>query len=291
MLRSIAPHAHVVDITHDIPPHDVRAGALCLARSVQYLCPGVVLAVVDPGVGTDRRAIAVEVGGGQSVLVGPDNGLLAMAVSMVGGADRAVALTNTDCHLPAPGATFAGRDVFAPAAAHLCNGVDLDELGEPVDTVPACCPGVLPVTTLDGDELRCEVLWVDRYGNAQLNVDPDEVEGWGDRIQVVWDGGSRTAVRTDAYGRPRRPRRRAGRRLHGLLAVVDRPARRRPSPSASPPATRSASAASTTATPTGEGRHDARRSSGGGTDCDPPRPSSSASCCSPSSAPPSPSSP
>jgi S-adenosylmethionine hydrolase len=200
VLRSIAPHAHVVDITHDIPPHDVRAGALCLARSVQYLCPGVLLAVVDPGVGTDRRAIAVEVGGGQAVLVGPDNGLLSMASSMVGGADRAVALTNTDLHLPAPGATFAGRDVFAPVAAHLCNGVDFDELGEPVDTA-SLLPGLLPVTTLDGDELRCEVLWVDRYGNVQLNVDPDEVEGWGDRIQVVWDGGSRTAVRTDAYGR------------------------------------------------------------------------------------------
>ena len=200
VLRSIAPHAHVVDVTHDIPPHDIRAGALCLARSVQYLCPGVLLAVVDPGVGTDRRPVAVEVGGGQAVLVGPDNGLLSMAVSMVGGADRAVALTNTELHLPAPGATFAGRDVFAPSAAHLCNGVPFDELGEAVDTV-SLLPGLLPVTTLDGDELRCEVLWVDRYGNVQLNVDPDEVDGWGDRIQVVWDGGSRTAVRATAYGR------------------------------------------------------------------------------------------
>ena len=199
VLRSIAPHAHVVDVTHDIPAHDVRAGALCLARSVQYLCPGVALAVVDPGVGTARRAVAIEVGDGQAVLVGPDNGLLAPAVSMVGGAGRAVSLTNTDFQLPAPGATFAGRDVFGPAAAHLCNGVDLAELGELVDP-GALLPGVLPVTNLEGDELQCEALWVDRYGNVQLNVDPDELEGWGDRVQVVWDGGSRTARLVDAYG-------------------------------------------------------------------------------------------
>lgn len=199
VLRSIAPRAHVIDVAHDIPAHDVRAGALCLARAAQYLCPGVVLAVVDPGVGTDRRAVAIEVGDGQAVLVGPDNGLLAPAVAMVGGADRAVSLTNTDFQLPAPGATFAGRDVFAPAAAHLSAGVDLLELGDPIDPV-SLLPGVLPVTVEEDDALVCEVLWVDRYGNAQLNVDPEEVEDWGRRIQVVWDGGSRTAVRANAYG-------------------------------------------------------------------------------------------
>lgn len=199
VLRSIAPEAHVIDVAHDIPAHDVRAGSLCLARAAQYLCPGVVLAIVDPGVGTSRRPVAIEVGGGQAVLVGPDNGLLAPAVSFVGGADRAVALTNTDLHLAAPGATFAGRDVFAPAAGHLCNGVDLLELGEPVDP-GSMLPGLLPVTVYDDDDLVCEVLWVDRYGNAQLNVDPDEVAAWGPRVQVVWDGGSRTATRAAAYG-------------------------------------------------------------------------------------------
>ncbi len=86
-----------------------------------------------PGVGTARRAIAVEVAGGAGVLVGPDNGLLAPAVAIIGGAERAVELTNADYHLAAPGATFAGRDIFAPVAAHLCNGVDLAELGPLVD--------------------------------------------------------------------------------------------------------------------------------------------------------------
>ena len=96
VIRQIAPHVTVVDLTHEVPPYDVRAGSLTLSRSAQYLCPGVVLAVVDPGVGTERRAIAVEVGGGQSYLVGPDNGLLAGAVAMCGGATAAVELSNAD---------------------------------------------------------------------------------------------------------------------------------------------------------------------------------------------------
>jgi len=117
VIRSIAPEVRVIDLTHEIPPYDVRAGSLTLGRAAQYLCPGVVLAVVDPGVGTSRRGIAVEVGGGQSYLVGPDNGLLASAVAMSGGATAAIELTNPTYQLPAPGATFAGRDIFAPAAA------------------------------------------------------------------------------------------------------------------------------------------------------------------------------
>src|SRR5438270_9061425 len=120
VIRNIAPHAAVIDLTHEIAPHDLRAGGLALARCSQYLPSGVVLAVVDPGVGTDRRAVAVEVAGGEGVFVGPDNGLLASAVAMTGGATRAVSLTNPDYQLDAPGPTFAGRDVFAPAAAHLC---------------------------------------------------------------------------------------------------------------------------------------------------------------------------
>src|SRR3954469_18610438 len=160
VIRSIAPPVRVIDITHQVPAHDVRAGSLTLVRAVQYLAPGVVLAVVDPGVGTERRAVAVEVGEAEAVFVGPDNGLLAPAVSMVGGATRAVSLTNAEYHLPAPGPTFAGRDVFAPVAGHLCNGVDLSELGDEVDPV-TLLPGVLPVPKLEDGVLHAEVLWVD----------------------------------------------------------------------------------------------------------------------------------
>jgi S-adenosyl-L-methionine hydrolase (adenosine-forming) len=198
ILHATAPGVRVIDITHGIPAHDVRAGGLALARSAQYLCPGVVLAVVDPGVGSARRGIAVEVGGGQSVLVGPDNGLLAPAVAMVGGATRAVSLTNTDYHLPAPGPTFDGRDVFAPVAAALCTGVDLDELGEGVDP-NSLMPGMIPVIREEDDGLVADVLWVDRFGNCQLNVDPDDLDGWGDRIRLRIGGEPRVARRVETY--------------------------------------------------------------------------------------------
>jgi S-adenosylmethionine hydrolase len=200
VIRQLAPHAAVVNLTHDIPPHDVRAGALALARSCQYLAPGVVLAVVDPGVGTDRRAVAVESASGELTLVGPDNGLLAAAVSLLGGAERAVSLTNAEYHLPSPGPTFAGRDVFAPAAAHLASGVDLLALGEAIDPL-GLVPGMVPLTRMEEGGLVAEVLWVDRYGNAQLNVDPDEVEGFGERVRLSWGQSQvRVARRAGAYG-------------------------------------------------------------------------------------------
>lgn len=202
VIRQLAPHVTVVDLCHGVAPHDVRAGALMLARAVQYLPSGVVLAVVDPGVGTERRAVAVETGddAGPTLFVGPDNGLLAPAVAMAGGARRAVALTNPEYQLASPGgATFAGRDVFAPAAAHLCNGVDLAELGDPVDP-GTLLPGLLPVTRVDDDgALVAEVLWVDRYGNAQLNVDPDEIDAMGERVLLRFRDEVRVARRARAY--------------------------------------------------------------------------------------------
>ena len=198
VIRELAPQTTVVDLTHSIPPFDVRAGGLALARAVQYVPKGVVLAVVDPGVGTDRRAVAIEVAGGDGVFVGPDNGLLASAVAMTGGAERAVELTNPVYQLPAPGPTFAGRDVFGPAAAHITNGVDLAELGDEID-VHTLLPGVLPLSRHEGDRLVAEVLWVDRFGNAQLNVDPDDL-GELDVALLRFGGQTRTARRAHTYG-------------------------------------------------------------------------------------------
>ena len=198
VIRQIAPHVAVIDVSHQVPAHDIRAGGLTLARAAQYLAPGVVVAVVDPGVGTARRAIAVEVGDGVSVLVGPDNGLLAPAVSMVGGATRAVELTNPEYQLPAPGPTFAGRDVFGPAAAHLCNGVDLLELGPELD-INGLMPSMIPITRVEDDAVVAEILWTDSFGNLQLNVDPAEIEAFGPRIQLRFDGRVRTGVRHRTY--------------------------------------------------------------------------------------------
>jgi S-adenosylmethionine hydrolase len=176
VLRDMAPHAVVLDLTHGIRPFDVRGGSLALARAIPYVPDGVVLAVVDPGVGTTRRALAIEVAGGAGVLLGPDNGLLAPAVAIAGGAERAVELTNPEHHLAAPGATFAGRDVFAPAAAHLCNGGELTDLGPLVDA-GLLMPGMVALPRVEADGVHAEVLWVDRFGNCQLNVGPEDLAG------------------------------------------------------------------------------------------------------------------
>jgi S-adenosylmethionine hydrolase len=205
VVRDLAPHVTVIDLTHEVAPHDIRGGALTLARAVQYLPEGVVLAVVDPGVGSDRKAVAVEVAGGAGILVGPDNGLLGPAVAMVGGAERAVVLSNEAYHLPHTSATFHGRDVFAPVVAHLCNGVPLEELGETIDP-GELVPGVVPIAREEGGGLACEALWVDRFGNVQLNVGPDDIVAWGGRVAIAWRDATgsevvRTAVVAPSYDR------------------------------------------------------------------------------------------
>lgn len=195
VIASIAPGVPVVDITHGIPPHDVRAGGLALVRAAQYLPEGVLLAVVDPGVGTQRRAVAVELSRGY--LVGPDNGLLAPTVAMAGGPQRIVELTSPRHRLESPGPTFAGRDIMAPAAAYLATGVQITDLGPELDPA-GLMPGTLPVATEEDHEVRGEVLWVDRYGNCQLNIDPDTLRQLGaepgERVEIAW-GDERRVVR------------------------------------------------------------------------------------------------
>lgn len=192
VIRSIAPEVGVIDLSHGIEPYDVRGGGLALARSAPYLCPGVVLAVVDPAVGTSRRPIAVEIGDGAAVLVGPDNGLLAPVVGLYGGATRAVEITNELYRTPSESTTFDGRDIFAPAAAHLCMGVELTDLGPLIDPV-TLFPAMVPLPREDEGRVHGEVLWVDRYGNAQLNIDEDDLVGFEDRVRLVFETTSRSA--------------------------------------------------------------------------------------------------
>jgi S-adenosylmethionine hydrolase len=208
VMLGLAPDARILDVSHEIPPHDVRAGALLLVRAVQYLPDDcIVVAVVDPGVGTNRRLVGVEVAGG--VLLGPDNGLLAPAVAMAGGARAVVSLDNPDYQLPAPGPTFAGRDVLAPAAGHLATGVALTELGTPIDPA-TLVPGLVSLPELrDDGSIAGEVWWVDRFGNCQLNIDPDELgvagaAGAGARVEVHVGGEIRAArwVHTYADAKP-----------------------------------------------------------------------------------------
>jgi S-adenosylmethionine hydrolase len=202
VMLGIAPDAQIVDLSHDLPVHDVRAGALLLVRAIQYLPEGsVVLAVVDPGVGTERRLLGVEVDG--CVLLGPDNGLLAPAVALVGGARRVVELQHGEYRLPAPGPTFAGRDVLSPAAGYLAAGADLGELGPAVDAA-ALVPGIVSLPEMeDGGAIRGEVWWVDRFGNCQLNVDPESLAAAGTapggRVELRLPGGVRAARWVGTY--------------------------------------------------------------------------------------------
>ena len=136
VIARISPHSRMIDLTHGVPPGDVRRAALILADAVRYMPEeSVYLAVVDPGVGTARRAVAVEASGG-AILVGPDNGVLSLAWDRLGGAARAVLIASPDVVLPTPSRTFHGRDVFAPAAAHVAAWRPLQDVGPPVD--PDC---------------------------------------------------------------------------------------------------------------------------------------------------------
>lgn len=173
VIARIAPEVRVLDVTHDIAPGDVRAGALALLRSVQYMPEGVMLAVVDPGVGTGRKAIVAETPWGY--FVGPDNGLLAPSVAMVGGASKIVAIENPELRLPSSGETFHGRDLFGPAAAVLASGqASIDEIG-PAVAPDSVTPLMIPLVEHDDGAVRGEVLWVDGFGNAQTNITPDDL--------------------------------------------------------------------------------------------------------------------
>jgi S-adenosylmethionine hydrolase len=209
VIGRIAPRSPVVDITHQVAPHDITGGAATLERAAPWLAGGVVLGVVDPGVGTARRAVAFDAGEG-TVLVGPDNGLLLPAARSLH-PPGPVAAVRLDTDTGAPGATFAGRDVFAPAAARAARGEPLAALGEPVE--PASLVELtLPVASVEGGRVRAQVLWVDRFGNAQLNVTPSvagpvrlvEVAGRAHPAPVVrsyGDIGPGYALVVDSYGR------------------------------------------------------------------------------------------
>ena len=174
VMRLIAPDAEIIDITHGIPPQQVLQGALVLRNTLPYMPEGVHLAVVDPGVGSDRKAIAIRSGDGR-LFVGPDNGLLVPAAERMGGVAEAWELTELRYQLQPRSMTFHGRDVFAPVAAHLAGGRPPDELG------PALEPASLvrldvPVANVSAEEIVAHVLIVDRFGNVQLNLASADLE-------------------------------------------------------------------------------------------------------------------
>jgi S-adenosyl-L-methionine hydrolase (adenosine-forming) len=190
VILRIHPQARIVDVAHEIRRHDARHGALVLARSLPYLPDGVHVAIVDPQVGTERRAIAVRCGDGP-ILVGPDNGVLSLAWEGAGGAVEAVDVTRSPHRLEPVSATFHGRDVFAPVAAHLAAGEPLAEAGEPlaVDELERL---ELPRPRVERGVVVGHAIAIDAFGNAGLNLGHEDMLAAGLTI------GTRVVVATPA---------------------------------------------------------------------------------------------
>ena len=173
VIKRIAPDVQVIDITHGIPPRAVVQGALVLANTVPYMPQGVHLAVIDPGVGGARRALALRDKEGR-FYVGPDNGLLLAAAGRTG-IEEAHEILNPQYALEPVSRTFHGRDIFAPAAAHLAKGVALEELGPPID--PAALVQLeLPTAKFGRNRIEATVLYVDNFGNIQLNLTREHLD-------------------------------------------------------------------------------------------------------------------
>jgi S-adenosylmethionine hydrolase len=177
------PTARIIDLTHGVPRHDIRTGALALRSALPYTPPGVHLAVVDPGVGGERRAVALAVAQESRILVGPDNGLLMAAVATFGGVRDAVEISGSSERLVPTSATFHGRDIFAPVAAALADGVPLREIGEPLAPTSLAALA-LPEPRVEGGTLLAHVLTIDGYGNLRLDATPELAASVGLEAEV-----------------------------------------------------------------------------------------------------------
>jgi S-adenosyl-L-methionine hydrolase (adenosine-forming) len=194
VIKRIAPDVEVIHVSHGIAPQNVLQGALVLARALPFVPAGVHVAVVDPGVGGARRAVALRGRDGR-LYVGPDNGLLVLAAENLGGVEAAVEIANGAYMLEPVSATFHGRDVFVPAAAHLARGVALNELG-PAVPLEELARLELPRPRVSPNEIVATVLDVDRFGNVQLNLTTRELAeaGIGERLELDVAGRRQGAV-------------------------------------------------------------------------------------------------
>ncbi|MBO4206603.1 SAM hydrolase/SAM-dependent halogenase family protein [Micromonospora echinofusca] len=197
VVARLAPAVRVIDVTHLVPPGDVARGAEVLAQTVGHLPPAVHVAVVDPGVGTDRRGVALGTPGG--LLVGPDNGLLIPAAEALGGVTEAVELTNPDWLAPQVSRTFHGRDVFAPVAARLAAGAPLPQAGPALDPAALVRLPAPPVRVTDG-WVEAPVATVDHFGNVQLALAGSALDRFGGTLGVHRADGSPAEVHTARRG-------------------------------------------------------------------------------------------
>ena len=193
-MKRIAPEVDVLDLTHAVEPRNVLRGALALADALPYTPVGVNVAVVDPGVGTQRLAVALRGGDGR-LYVGPDNGLLLLAAERLGGVREAFEIAAPEYMLAPVAATFHGRDVFAPVAAHLALGVAPATLGPALD--PAALVRVnVPEARVEGGAVHAVVLDIDRFGNIALGAAIRDLRaaGVGAELQIEVGGAPRAAV-------------------------------------------------------------------------------------------------
>ena len=200
VIAGIAPGAPLIDITHGLPRHAVRQGAVLLANALPFAPAGVHLAIVDPGVGSERRPVAVKATDEERLLVGPDNGVLSLAVERFGGAAEAVDLSTSQYRLQPVTSTFHGRDLFAPVAARLALGAALDEAGEPIE-VSTLTRVELPEPRIYPDRVVAHVIYVDGFGNVALNLGHEQLGSTFLRLgeQVVVAAGRSTV--TVPFGR------------------------------------------------------------------------------------------
>jgi S-adenosylmethionine hydrolase len=200
VIASIAPDARVIDISHEVRKFAIRDGAILLWCALPYLPVGFHVAVVDPGVGTERRPVALRAGRGD-VLIGPDNGLLLAGAERLGGISGARLLEAEAYRLPTVSTSFHGRDIFAPAAAHLATGVAFEALGAAIDPA-GLVPSPIAEPVVEPGTLRSAIVYVDTFGNvklAGLRADLEAAIGPvtpGDRLELAFaahDGRPATA--------------------------------------------------------------------------------------------------
>ena len=179
VITSICPSAQVIDLTHQVPPQDIATGAFLLDVSVDYFPEGAIhVAVVDPGVGTARKPVALRTA--KAFFVGPDNGIFTLVLQRQQ-LLQAICLDNPRYHLPTVSSTFHGRDIFAPVAAHIACGVSVEELGTPIHRLQRL---PLPRIRVDWQGIRATVVHIDRFGNAITNLTRDNYEAWRTRWDV-----------------------------------------------------------------------------------------------------------
>jgi S-adenosyl-L-methionine hydrolase (adenosine-forming) len=183
VIAGINPAAQVIDLTHGIPPQDIMAAALALRHSIKYFPLGTIhVVVVDPGVGGARRPLLIEMAG--NYFIGPDNGVLSLALNE-GRPEKIIELTNAKYHLKAPAATFHGRDIFAPVAAHLSSGVPPDQFG---DSLSSFVKLGIPQVTREQKLLTGEIIYADHYGNLFTNISAHDLRGLSDKEPTITVG-------------------------------------------------------------------------------------------------------